>query len=184
MLNKKILNLPNQLTLLRVLLIPFFLIFLYINKPYSDVIATILFVVAGVTDYVDGYLARRYEIVTDFGKILDPVADKILTASSMIVLVEIGRMAGWIVIVMLSRDFVIGALRNLAASRGIVIAAGTSGKIKTVLQMIGIGCLIFNGYLLGLNTFIVGTIIIYIALFVSIYSCVIYYIQYFKNQVL
>lgn len=180
MLNKSVLNLPNQLTILRIIIIPFFLIFLYMDKPLTNIIATSLFVVASITDYVDGYLARKYEIVTDFGKIIDPIADKILTASSMIVLVELGRLDGWIVVLMLARDFIIGGLRNFAASKGVVIAAGFSGKLKTVLQMIGIGCLIYKNPLLGLDTFVIGTIVIYVALIVSIYSCVIYYVEYFK----
>lgn len=182
MLGKGILNLPNQLTILRVVLIPFFVFFLYTDKPVTNFAAAIIFVFASLTDYVDGYLARKYKIVTDFGKILDPIADKILVASSMIVLVEVGRLAGWIVILMLARDFAIGALRNYAASRGVVIAAGFSGKLKTVLQMVGLTLLILNERIFGINTFIIGTVIIYMALVVSIYSCIIYYLGYFKKQ--
>jgi len=152
MLGKGLFNLPNQLTILRVVLIPFFVFFLYTDKPVTNIAATIIFVFASLTDYVDGYLARKYEIVTDFGKILDPIADKILVASSMIVLVEVGRLAGWIVILMLARDFAIGALRNYAASRGVVIAAGFSGKLKTVLQMLGLTFLILNERIFGINT--------------------------------
>ncbi|MCX8084157.1 MAG: CDP-diacylglycerol--glycerol-3-phosphate 3-phosphatidyltransferase [Calditerrivibrio sp.] len=179
--DKSFLNLPNQLTVLRVIIIPFFIIFLYMDKGVTNIIATILFVLASITDYADGYLARRYKIITDFGKILDPIADKILVAASMIVLVELNRLAGWIVILMLARDFAIGALRNFAASKGVVIAAGFSGKLKTVLQMIGIGCLIFKQPLLGLDIFFIGIIFIYAALFTSLYSCVIYYIKFFKD---
>jgi CDP-diacylglycerol--glycerol-3-phosphate 3-phosphatidyltransferase/cardiolipin synthase len=180
--DKSLMNLPNQLTILRVLIIPFFLIFLYMDADFTNIVATVLFVVASVTDYVDGYLARRYQIITDFGKIIDPVADKILVASSMIVLVELKRLAGWVVILMLSRDFIVGALRNFAASKGIVIPAGFSGKLKTVLQMFAIGCLIFKGSLFGIDTFFTGKILIFIALFVSIYSGVIYYLEFFRRK--
>ncbi|ADR19569.1 CDP-diacylglycerol--glycerol-3-phosphate 3-phosphatidyltransferase [Calditerrivibrio nitroreducens] len=182
MFDKSFMNLPNQLTILRVLIIPFFLIFLYMDTDTTNIIATILFVIASITDYIDGYLARKYEIITDFGKILDPVADKILVASCMIVLVELNRLAGWIVILMLSRDFVVGALRNFAASKGVVIAAGFSGKLKTVLQMVAIGCLIFKRPLFSLDTFFMGKILIYIALFVSLYSCVVYYFEFFNKK--
>lgn len=182
MFDKSMMNLPNQLTVLRVLIIPFFLIFLYMDTDTTNIISTVLFIIASITDYVDGYLARRYQIVTDFGKILDPVADKILVAATMIVLVELNRLAGWIVIIMLARDFIIGALRNFAASKGVVIAAGFSGKLKTVLQMVALGCLIFKKPLFGLDVFFIGNILIYLALFVSIYSCLIYYLDFFRKK--
>lgn len=181
MLNKKFFNLPNQLTILRIILIPAFLIFLYFDRPMTNVIATIIFVIASVTDIIDGYLARKYSIVTDIGKILDPVADKILVASSLIALMELGRIEGVVVILLLARDFAVGALRDLSASKGEIIPAYFSGKLKTVFQMIAVGFLIYKNNLMGINIFLIGKILIYFSVVLSIYSGVEYYKKFFKK---
>lgn len=181
MLNKKFFNLPNQLTILRVVLIPAFLIFLYFDRPMTNVIAAIIFTIASITDFVDGYLARKYNIVTDLGKILDPVADKILVASSLIALMELGRVEGVVVILLLSRDFAVGALRDLSASKGKIIAAGFSGKLKTVFQMIAVGFLIYKNDLVGIDIFFIGKILIYLSVLLSIYSGIEYYIKFFAK---
>jgi len=181
MLNKKFFNLPNQLTILRVVLIPAFLIFLYFDRPMTNVIAAIIFTIASITDFVDGYLARKYNIVTDLGKILDPVADKILVASSLIALIELGRVEGVVVILLLSRDFAVGALRDLSASKGKIIAAGFSGKLKTVFQMIAVGFLIYKNDLVGIDILFIGKILIYLSVLLSIYSGIEYYIKFFAK---
>ncbi|MCB4204196.1 CDP-diacylglycerol--glycerol-3-phosphate 3-phosphatidyltransferase [Deferribacterales bacterium Es71-Z0220] len=181
MLNKNFFNLPNQLTILRVILIPAFLIFLYFDTYVTNVIAAVIFAVASLTDFVDGYLARKYNIVTDIGKILDPVADKILVASSLIALMELGRVEGVVVILLLSRDFAVGALRDLSASKGKIIAAGFSGKLKTVFQMIAVGFLIYKNNLIGIDIFFIGKILIYLSVVLSIYSGVEYYIKFFAK---
>ncbi|MBZ4671933.1 MAG: CDP-diacylglycerol/glycerol-3-phosphate3-phospha tidyltransferase [Deferribacteraceae bacterium] len=181
MLNKNFFNLPNQLTMLRVILIPAFLIFLYFDRPMTNIIAAVIFTVASLTDFIDGYLARKYNIVTDLGKILDPVADKILVASSLIALMELGRVEGVVVILLLSRDFAVGALRDLSASKGKIIAAGFSGKLKTVFQMIAVGFLIYKNNLIGIDIFFIGKILIYLSVVLSIYSGVEYYIKFFAK---
>ncbi|UOD34336.1 CDP-diacylglycerol--glycerol-3-phosphate 3-phosphatidyltransferase [Deferribacteraceae bacterium V6Fe1] len=181
MLNKNFFNLPNQLTMLRVILIPAFLIFLYFDRPMTNIIAAVIFTVASLTDFIDGYLARKYNIVTDIGKILDPVADKILVASSLIALMELGRVEGVVVILLLSRDFAVGALRDLSASKGKIIAAGFSGKLKTVFQMIAVGFLIYKNNLIGIDIFFIGKILIYLSVVLSIYSGVEYYIKFFAK---
>jgi CDP-diacylglycerol--glycerol-3-phosphate 3-phosphatidyltransferase/cardiolipin synthase len=147
----------------------------------TNIIAAVIFTVASLTDFIDGYLARKYNIVTDLGKILDPVADKILVASSLIALMELGRVEGVVVILLLSRDFAVGALRDLSASKGKIIAAGFSGKLKTVFQMIAVGFLIYKNNLIGIDIFFIGKILIYLSVVLSIYSGVEYYIKFFAK---
>lgn len=173
------LNIANQLTLLRIILVPIMIALLYFDKTWSNITATVIFSIASITDWVDGYIARKYNMITDMGKILDPVADKIIVAAAMVVLAELGRLSGVIVVVLLSRDFAVGALRNLASSKGVIIAAGMSGKVKTALQMVGLGCVIYKDMLLGLDILLIGQIIMYGSVAVSVYSGV----EYFKGFV-
>ena len=159
-----------------------YLLVLYINKDWSNVAATIIFIFAGVSDFLDGYIARKYNMITDLGKILDPIADKILVAAALIALIDLDRLYWWIAVIMLARDFTMEALRNLAASKGIIIAAGIWGKLKTTFQMVAIGMISFQNIWLGINWYILGQVLMYIALFLSIYSAVIYFRDYFKNE--
>lgn len=130
-------NLPNKLTILRVCMIPFFVFFL-LNTTItgSQYIAVLIFIAASLTDTLDGYIARKYNLVTNFGKFMDPLADKLLVCSALIGFVELGRIPSWIVIVIISREFIISGFRLIAADNGIVIAASYWGKFKTVSQMI------------------------------------------------
>lgn len=176
------LNIANQLTLVRIIAIPLYLVFLYINREWSNVTATIIFIIAGVSDFLDGFIARKYNMVTDFGKILDPIADKILVSASMIALMELDRLAGILVIIMLARDFAVGALRDLSASKGIIIPAGKWGKIKTGFQMTAIGMITFYDKWLYINWYYLGTVLIYISVVLSLYSGYIYYRNYFIQQ--
>lgn len=132
----KNLNLPNKLTVIRVLAIPLFLIFLYISKGVFRILPLIIFAAAAITDAVDGHIARRDNLVTDFGKFMDPLADKLLTTAAFIAFVEIGYLSSWVVVLIISREFLISGFRTLAASKGITIAANPWGKIKTIFQMI------------------------------------------------
>lgn len=175
-------NIANKITLVRLLAIPVFLIFIYIDAPWSNVIATVVFAVASISDFVDGYVARKYDLVTDFGKVIDPVADKILVASALIALVGLGRLPGWIAILMLARDFTVGAVRDLSASKGNIIPAGIWGKLKTAFQMTGVGMLTFNESFLMVKWSVVGTIVIYIALILSIYSGYVYVKEYLSSN--
>ena len=130
-------NLPNKLTLFRVFLIPVFVVFMLVSVtgPYDKWIALAIYVIACLTDMLDGKIARKYNLITDFGKFMDPLADKLLVCSAMICLIELGRLPAWIVIVIISREFIISGFRLVAADNGVVIAARWWGKFKTVFQM-------------------------------------------------
>ena len=142
-------NLPNKLTILRVLMIPFFVVFMLwdITGAADKWIAAVIFIVASLTDMLDGKIARKYNLVTNFGKFMDPLADKLLVSAAMICLVEMGRLPAWIVIIIISREFIISGFRLIAAERGIVIAAGWMGKWKTAVTMVMLAMM-----LLGVNT--------------------------------
>lgn len=130
-------NLPNKLTLMRVIMVPPFVLFLLGDFGVTgDIIALVLFLAASFTDFLDGYIARKYHLVTNFGKFMDPLADKLLVGSAAICLTAIGRIPAWAVVILIGREFVISGFRLIAAERGLVIAAGWLGKIKTVLQMV------------------------------------------------
>lgn len=168
-------NLPNKLTLFRVILIPFFVFFLL-----SDVIgasgkwiALALFIVASLTDLLDGKIARKYNLVTNFGKFMDPLADKLLVCSALICFVEMGKLPAWIVIVIISREFIISGFRLIASDNGIVIAASYWGKFKTTFQMIMI--ILFIADLSGFA--MVEQIVMWIALILTVVSLVDYLIK-------
>jgi CDP-diacylglycerol--glycerol-3-phosphate 3-phosphatidyltransferase len=131
-------NLPNRLTVSRVLLTSVFVVVLSISLPYHYTIALVIFLIAALTDYADGVIARKYNLITDFGKLMDPLADKILTASAFICLVSFGAFPAWVTIVIVSREFLITGLRLLASSKGIILPAEKLGKHKTAWQMITI----------------------------------------------
>lgn len=137
-------NLPNLLTLLRILVIPVVLVFLDRGSPFNCFLAAIIYACAAVTDFLDGYLARRRGLVSVLGKFLDPLADKLIVMATLVWLVTMGRIAAWVVVLLLARDITITALRALASSEGFIIAAGRGGKSKTALQMVGIICLILG----------------------------------------
>ena len=129
-------NLPNKITVFRVILIPVFLILMLMPQiPFYNFIALAVFSVACFTDFLDGYLARKYNLVTNFGKFMDPLADKVLVSTAMIVLVEMGMLPAWIAAIILAREFIISGFRLVAADAGIVIAASYIAKFKTVFQM-------------------------------------------------
>ncbi|OUO90955.1 CDP-diacylglycerol--glycerol-3-phosphate 3-phosphatidyltransferase [Cloacibacillus sp. An23] len=145
-------NLPNMLSLFRVILVPVILVFLtlrgqlgsFMGLNVGDLIAAAVFIVASITDAVDGYIARKRNIVTNLGKFIDPLADKILVIAVLTALVELHRFPAWMVVVIISREFIVSGLRMVAASEGVVIAASKGGKLKTVTQIIGIILLLFN----------------------------------------
>lgn len=138
-------NLPNKLTVLRmILIVPFVLLLLLGSSTLTDYIALGIFITASFTDMLDGQIARKYNLVTNFGKFMDPLADKLLVCSAMICLVEMGRIPSWIVIVIISREFIISGFRLVASDNGVVIAASYWGKFKTVFQMVMISLMILN----------------------------------------
>lgn len=170
-------NLPNKLTLLRVCMIPLFVIFALIETTAAQALAVIVFLLASFTDFLDGYIARSCNLVTDFGKFMDPIADKLLVMSALVVLVSQGRMPAWVCIVMLAREFIISGFRLVAAGKGTVIAAGMTGKAKTVTQMVAIVMLfLFSSVHGGGHGFFYGLscIVLYASAILSIVSCVEY----------
>lgn len=164
-------NLPNKLTILRVCMIPFFVLFMLtdLGGVYGKYIALVIFAAASFTDFLDGKIARKYNLVTNFGKFMDPLADKLLVCSAMICLVENGKLAAWIVIIIISREFIISGFRLIASDNGIVIAASYWGKFKTVFQMVMIIVLI-----LDLGAAVLETVLIYIALALTVISLIDY----------
>ncbi|WP_313132144.1 CDP-diacylglycerol--glycerol-3-phosphate 3-phosphatidyltransferase [Anaerocolumna sp.] len=138
-------NLPNKITILRVFMIPIFLIFFLVpGIPYGKLIAAIIFITASLTDFIDGYIARKYHLVTNFGKFADPLADKLLVSAALICFVQLQLVPAWIIIVIISREFIISGFRLVASDNGVVIAASYWGKFKTTSQMIMCILLIIN----------------------------------------
>jgi CDP-diacylglycerol--glycerol-3-phosphate 3-phosphatidyltransferase len=172
----KALNLPNTLSLVRVFLAPLVLLFLTlrINAPvpyltdlvggisWGDLLAGSVFIVAAITDSLDGYIARKHKLVTTLGKFIDPLADKVLVIAAMVALVELQRIPAWIVVVIITREFVVTGLRLVASAEGVVIAASRGGKIKTVFQIIAVSLLILR--LPG------GTGLMWVAMFLTVWS--------------
>lgn len=138
-------NLPNKLTLLRIILTPIFMAVLYWGFPGADYAALAIFIVASLTDMLDGKIARKYNLVTDFGKFADPLADKILVVAAMLWFVEAGRMPAWMVMIVITREFAVSGLRMIASDNGRVIAAGWSGKVKTASTMVCIVVILAMG---------------------------------------
>jgi len=162
-------NLPNKLTVLRVLMIPFFVLFMLTDMGGSagKYFALVIFAAASFTDFLDGYLARKYNLVTNFGKFMDPLADKLLVCSAMICLIETGKLASWIVIIIISREFIISGFRLVASDNGVVIAASYWGKFKTVSQMLMIMLLILD---LGGIFNVIEVAVTYLALALTVIS--------------
>lgn len=163
-------NLPNKLTILRTVMIPFFLFFLYTDfwgrgNAYA---ATAIFILASLTDLLDGKIARKYNLVTNFGKFMDPLADKLLVCSALIALVDLGKISAWIVIIIISREFIISGFRLIASDNGVVIAASYWGKFKTTFQMIMIILLILDLPLPFMP--LINTVIIYVSLALTLIS--------------
>ncbi len=159
-------NLENKLTILRVILIPFFVIFAFVQlpgevfgMPTSSFIMLLIFIVAAITDKIDGDIARKYNMVTNFGKFLDPLADKLLVNTALIILVGTGMLPAWIAVIIIAREFIITGVRLLAVEDGIVIAANIWGKVKTVTQMIAIILMLIDTNPFGtcITTTLVGT---------------------------
>lgn len=152
-------NTANKLTLLRVLMIPVFLLALYLDFPFNKIVALVIFILASITDFIDGYIARNFNQVTDFGKFMDPLADKLLVTSAMLWFVEVGQMAAWVLLIVIAREFAVSGLRMVAAPKGVVIAAAWSGKIKTASTMVCI-CLMLLPIPEVLNTICVLVILV------------------------
>jgi CDP-diacylglycerol--glycerol-3-phosphate 3-phosphatidyltransferase len=170
-------NLPNKLTVARVILIPFFVFFLLFEPSNTTFkwVALAIFIIASLTDMLDGKIARKYNLITDFGKFMDPLADKLLVCSAMIGLIELGRIPAWIVIIIIAREFVISGFRLIAADNGRVIAASYWGKFKTTFQMIMVILMIANFDYPIIN--LLTNIIMWVALALTIISLVDYLVK-------
>jgi len=182
-------NIANQLTLFRLILIPLILAFMLGVFPLfgtvarwgadvislQDALATFLFLLASLTDFLDGYLARKYGLITDFGKFLDPLVDKMLVLAVLVALVELGRVGSFVVFFILLREFAVSGLRMLAGARGVVIAASSGGKIKTTLQLIAVFMLMLIPHAFPIAGIGLGTWLLYVATFLTIYSGVMYF---------
>lgn len=168
-------NLPNKLTILRVAMIPFFVLFMLvpITGGADKWIALALFIAASLTDLLDGHIARKYNLITNFGKFMDPLADKLLVCSALICLVELGRIPSWIVIVIIAREFIISGFRLIASDNGVVIAASYWGKFKTTFQMVMICLMIADLDVLHFLT----DIVMWIALILTVVSLLDYLVK-------
>lgn len=174
-------NTPNILTLVRMVLVPVVVFFLFLNSETTDVIAMVIFVIASITDYFDGYIARANHQVTVYGKLMDPLADKFLVVSSLIMLQYLERIHPIVVILLICRELAITGLRALASAEGVVIAASASAKWKTVTQMIAIPCIMVRHGLYGIPTYWIGLGALYISLAISLWSAKDYVVDFFKG---
>lgn len=171
-------NTANKLTMLRILMVPIFVIFMYLDFTNSRIIATIIFTIASFTDFLDGYIARKNNLVTNFGKFADPLADKILVAAALILLTELGDIPAWGVIIIIAREFAVTGFRIIAASENITIAASPLGKFKTVTQLVSLIILLSNITIL----YKIGVLIFYLSVIFTIISGIDYFIK--NKQVL
>jgi CDP-diacylglycerol---glycerol-3-phosphate 3-phosphatidyltransferase len=176
-------NLPNMLTVGRILVVPLFVWLLSGGSPMDSFWAAFVFTLAAVTDVIDGFLARRWNLITVTGKLLDPLADKLIVAAALVMMVHLGRVPAWLVIVLLSREFIVNGLRQIAASEGMVIAAGQEGKWKTSMQLVGIVALCVNYryptyFLFGwydVTYAVVGRYLLYLSTAFSVWSAANYF---------
>lgn len=182
-------NLPNKITISRIFLIPIFIIILSIpvdwgewnigttSLPVTHFVGGIIFLIASFTDWLDGYYARKYNLITNMGKFLDPLADKLLVSAAFILLVELDLVAAWIVIAIISREFAVTGFRLVAAGEGVVLAASNMGKLKTVSQILAIAFLLLHNFPFSYLGIPIDIITIYIALILTVWSGVDYFIK-------
>ena len=178
---KEIKNLANKLSILRILITPLVVLLLYFPSTATCICATLLFILASITDWLDGFIARRYNSVTSMGKFLDPLADKLLICSVLIMFVHLYWAPAWVVIIIVCRELVVTGLRAIAIDEGIVLAADKFGKAKTVLQIFAIVPILLHFPLAGLELWNFGEIILYISMILAIYSGINYCIYFYKH---
>jgi CDP-diacylglycerol--glycerol-3-phosphate 3-phosphatidyltransferase len=176
-------NLPNAITMIRMCVIPALFFLLLAPGQTGSLIIAVLFIVAALTDFLDGYIARRYNIVTTMGKYLDPLADKLIINTAMIVMIPIGRVPAWIVAITVLRDLVVDGIRTISSAEGIVIDASRLGKQKTIAQGFAVAALIIHYPFLGADAHVVGMVMLYISLFLAIYSGIEYFIRFYREVI-
>jgi len=174
-------NAPNLLTLLRIAAVPFIVVLMYFPSRLTCLVSMVIFILASLTDLLDGLLARRYNLVTSLGKFLDPLADKLLVISVMIMLVHLGWLQAWIVICIVSREIMVTGLRAIAADQGRVIAADRYGKFKTIVQVVALCPLMLHYPWFGLNPAPLGLVLIVIALALTLFSGGNYVFNFFRS---
>ncbi|MFS0782227.1 CDP-diacylglycerol--glycerol-3-phosphate 3-phosphatidyltransferase [Bacillus sp. 1P06AnD] len=175
-------NIPNKITVSRICLIPVFVIIMLVDFNWGDIsfadvtmpvthlVGALIFIIASITDWVDGYYARKYNLVTNLGKFLDPLADKLLVSAALIVLVELNYAASWIVIIIISREFAVTGLRLILAGTGEVVAANMLGKIKTWTQIIAVSALLLHNWPFAFIDFPFATVALWVSMFFTIWS--------------
>ena len=167
-------NLPNKLTIGRILLIPVFMFFLLVNVPYGKYLAAFIFILAASTDGLDGYIARKRKQITNFGKIMDPLADKLLVTAALVSLVQLREISPWVVFLILGREFAITGLRSVAAAEGVVVSASILGKVKTITQIVAISLILLEDIFFAWIPFPIGEWTLYAALVFTVWSGVDY----------
>jgi len=182
--NRKIINLPNTITMLRISFIPVLFGLLLSPDQTMSLVMAGLFIAVSFTDLLDGYIARRYNIVTTMGKFLDPIADKLVINTAMILMIPIGRIPAWVVAIVIIRDFAVDGIRNIASSEGHIISASWLGKQKTLCQVFAVSALMIHYPFLGADAHVVGTTILYLALFLSVYSGLDYFVKFYRHVIL
>ncbi len=176
-------SVPNLVTLVRIAAIPAILVYAYYESRFNSFVAAMIYAAVAATDFLDGWLARRLDAVTVIGKFLDPLADKLIAMSALVMLVHLGRVPAWVVIVILGREFAVTGLRTIAMSEGIVIAAGQEGKYKTAIQLAGISFLLlhyrypvdFGLFAVDIDANVAGTALVYLSIVFSVWSAVSYF---------
>jgi CDP-diacylglycerol--glycerol-3-phosphate 3-phosphatidyltransferase len=179
---RDVFNLPNTITMIRIGVIPVLFCLLFSPGPEMSLVIAVLFIAAALTDLLDGYIARRYRIVTTMGKFLDPIADKLIVNTAMILMIPIGRIPAWIVAVIIIRDFAVDGIRNIASSEGMVIQASPSGKRKTLCQIFAVSALMIHYPFIGADAHAVGMIILFIALILTVTSGIDYFIKFYQSS--
>ncbi|MEI7672797.1 MAG: CDP-diacylglycerol--glycerol-3-phosphate 3-phosphatidyltransferase [Deltaproteobacteria bacterium] len=176
-------NLPNTITMLRLGVIPVLFFLLFSPGPTMSLVIAILFIVAALTDILDGYVARRFHIVTTMGKFLDPIADKLIVNTAMILMIPIDRIPAWIVAIIIIRDFAVDGIRSISISEGLVIDASPLGKRKTLYQIFAVSALMIHYPIIGFDAHLVGTVILYIALVLTVTSGIDYFLKFYRKVI-
>lgn len=180
---KEIYNLPNPISLIRLGVIPVLFCLLLSPGPRASLVIATLFIAASLTDLLDGYIARRYRIVTTMGKFLDPIADKLIVNTAMILMIPIGRIPAWIVTAIIIRDFAVDGIRNIASAEGMIIQASPLGKRKTLCQIFAVSALMIHYPFFGIDAHAVGTVILYLALLLTLISGVDYFLKFYRSSI-
>ncbi len=173
-------TIPNLLSFLRILSIPFVVILLHFSDPLSSFLAALIFSIAGITDLLDGYIARQQRSETTIGRLLDPMADKLLILSALIMLIALGRVAAWMVVLIVAREVAVTGLRGIASAEGLIIPASRGGKAKTMLQSLALIGLLLHYEYLGINFHLLGIYILWVALVVTVWSGVDYFSKFYR----